>query len=338
MATLTDIAREAGVSVSTASRVLSGDTSLRIRPDTRERVEQIAQRRAYVPNHLARSLRLARTGSVAFVVPEVNNAIFTEVLRGVEDGADELGLDVLIGSGRRIDAGNGFLERLDAERRVDGFLIQPSDVADPNHPDEVFAGKNGPVVWLNTYREDGSVFLDNARAARLATEHLLGLGHTRIGFLGGPAGSFTGGERRDGFTAALAAAGVPLHEEWTMAGGYSAQAGDRAARALLEVRPVDRPTALVVANVNAALGVLGAARQLGVSVPGDVSVVALHDVWFAEYSEPRLTVVRLPLYEMGQHGIRDLSAQLNGQTPLARRIVDPAPELVRRESTAKPPS
>jgi LacI family transcriptional regulator len=226
---------------------------------------------------------------------------------------------------------------LDAEQRVDGFLIQPHDVVDPNRPGQVFTGRNSPVIWLNSYRDGGSVFLDDARAARLATEHLLDLGHTRIGFVGGSAGSYTAVERRAGFEAAVDAARVPVRENWMTAEGYNVEAGDRAARMLLAAGVLERPTALVVANVNAALGVLAAARQLSIPVPHDVSVVALHDVWFAEYSAPRLTVVRLPLYEMGHHGIRDLYARMQGEAPRARRVADPPPTLTVRESTAAPP-
>ncbi|MBB5791695.1 LacI family DNA-binding transcriptional regulator [Jiangella mangrovi] len=337
MVTLSDIAREAGVSVSVASRVLNRDATLRIRETTRERVVEVARRLDYAPNHRARSLRLARTGAIAFVVPEVNNAIFAEVVRGVEDGADELGLDVLMGSGTRLDPGTGFLERLDSQRRVDGFLIQPLDTAGPG---DVFAGRNAPEVWLNTFRPDGSVYLDNAAGARVAVEHLLALGHTRIGLVGGRDGSYTARERRAGYIETLKEAGQVPRPEWATAYGYSAAEGRRAGLDLLgddggSPGPGgERPTALLVANVNAAIGVLGAARELDVAVPGDVSVVALHDVWFAEYSEPGLTVVRLPLYEMGYHGIHDLHRRVSGEPAGARRIVDPAPRLVVRGSTA----
>jgi LacI family transcriptional regulator len=98
-----------------------------------------------------------------------------------------------------------------------------------------------------------------------------------------------------------------------------------------------KPTALVVANVNAAIGVLRAAHAHGIRVPDELSVVALHDVWFAEYSVPQLTVVRMPLYEMGYHGIRDLHHQMEGHQPAARKIVEPGPALVVRQSTASPP-
>jgi LacI family transcriptional regulator len=334
--TLRDIAREAGVSVSVASRVLNKDATLRTRPDTRLRVEEIARKLRYQPNHGARSLRLARTAAIAFVVPEVNNAIFTEVIRGVEDGADELGLDVLLGGGKRLDPASGFLDRLAAQRRVDGFLIQPRDTDDPSRPGPLSTATHSPAIWLNTYRPNGSVYLDNAPAAGLATEHLLGLGHTAIGLVGGRTASYTAREREAGYRGALEAAGIKPRASWVRHQGYSAVEGGDAAHSLL-TGPGRRPTALVVANVNAAIGVLRAARDLGIRVPEGLSVVALHDVWFAEYSEPQLTVVRMPLYEMGYHGIRDLHRQMDGEEPMARQIVEPAPEVVVRHSTAPPP-
>lgn len=328
--TLRDIAREAGVSVSVASRVLNKDLSLRTRPDTRQRVERIALELGYHPNHGARSLRLARTAAIAFVVPEVNNAIFSEVIRGVEDGATELGLDVLVGSGQRLDPTSGFLGRLDAQRRVDGFLIQPGDTEDPDQPG-LSTAVSSPSIWLNTRRAAGSVYLDNRAAGMVAAQHLLELGHTRIGLLGGRPESYTAREREAGVADALRAAGVDLREEWVRRAGYGPGEGAEAAASVLAL--ADRPTAVVVSNVNAAIGALSAAREHGIRIPEDLSVVAVHDVWFAEYAQPRLTVVRMPLYEMGYHGILDLHRAMEGQAPGERRIVDPAPELVVREST-----
>ncbi len=328
--TLRDIAREAGVSVSVASRVLNKDLSLRTRPDTRQRVERIALELGYHPNHGARSLRLARTAAIAFVVPEVNNAIFSEVIRGVEDGATELGLDVLVGSGQRLDPTSGFLGRLDAQRRVDGFLIQPGDTEDPDQPG-LSTAVSSPSVWLNTRRAAGSVYLDNRAAGMVAAQHLLDLGHTRIGLLGGRPESYTAREREAGVADALRAAGADLREEWVRRAGYGPVEGAEAAASVLAL--ADRPTAVVVSNVNAAIGALSAAREHGIRIPEDLSVIAVHDVWFAEYAQPRLTVVRMPLYEMGYHGILDLHRAMEGQAPGERRITDPAPELVVREST-----
>lgn len=328
--TLRDIAREAGVSISVASRVLNKDLSLRTRPDTRQRVERVAEELGYHPNHGARSLRLARTEAIAFVVPEVNNAIFAEVLRGVEDGATELGLDVLVGSGERLEPTSGFLGRLDAQRRVDGFLIQPGDREDPDQSG-LSSVVSSPSIWLNSRRADGSVYLDNRAAGHLATRHLLDLGHRDIGFLGGHEESYTAREREAGLIGALAEAGIALRETWFRRAGYGAVQGMEAATAILNGSP--RPTALVVANVNAAIGALSAARLLNVRVPEDVSVIAVHDVWFAEFTQPRLTVVRMPLYEMGYHGILDLHRVMAGEPPGERMIADPAPELIEREST-----
>lgn len=328
--TLRDIAREAGVSVSVASRVLNRDVSLRTRPDTRQRVERVAQELGYHPNHGARSLRLARTAAIAFVVPEVNNALFGEVTRGVEDGATELGLDVVLGSGQRLDPTSGFLGRLDAQRRVDGFLIQPGDTEDPTTPG-LSTAVTSPSIWLNTRRQNGSVYLDNHAAATLATQHLLERGHRDIGLIGGRAESYTGREREAGFTMTLEDAGIPPREEWIRRAGYAASEGADAASSLLASD--QRPTAIVVANVMAAIGALSTARELGVSVPDELSVIAIHDVWFAEFAQPRLTVVRMPLYELGYHGILDLHRHMEGHPPGERKIVDPAPELIVREST-----
>lgn len=336
MATLSDVARRAGVSVTTVSRVLNNDPRIRVRDDTRARVLRIAEQMNYSINHAARSLRLARSGTIALIVPDVNSAIFAEMMRGVEDGAAEHDSIVLLGREERIRPGSDLLRRLAGEGRVDGFLLQRRDDVDDRTLQRLVEHE-APVVLVNSNSpaRHASVSLDDVAGARLATDYLIGLGHRRIGLVTGVRTSATARKREEGFRASLHAAGLRRREAWTRRLGYEPEDGRTA---LLEMMATDnRPTAVFVANVNAAIGVLGAARELGISVPGDLSVIACHDIWLAGYTWPPLTTVRMPLYELGHAAAALLAEHLASGTTEHRTITSPAPELLPRASTAPPP-
>ncbi len=339
MVTLKDVARRAGVSVSLVSRVLNNDPAVRVRQETRDRIHQLAQQMDYRANHAGRALRLSKTGVIALLVPDVHNAVFAELLSGVEDGADETGDIVLLGRAERVDAGGEMLRRLVGEGRVDGCLLQRDD-----HLDQVALRQlmqhEVPVVLVNgkaprgsTAR--GSVSLDDAAGARLATRHLIDLGHSRIGMISGLRTSGTARRREEGFRETLHAAGLRQNADWTRKLGYAPEEGRRA---LTEIMSMSRrPTAVLVANINAAFGVLGAAAELGISVPGELSVIAIHEDWVAGYTSPPLTTVRMPLYEMGRQSVRVLMDVLNDKDPVELVVTEPAPELVLRSTTAPPP-
>lgn len=334
MTTLGDVALRAGVSVSVVSRVLNGDPSLRVREETRARVRRTAREMRYAPNHAARALRSAVSGALALVVPDVNNAIFADVLRGVEEGADEAGLIVLLGRSERLQPGSDALRRLVGEQRVDGFLVQRRD-DDSSHKFEQEIGQTAPIVLLNSRTSrPGSVVLDDESAAALATQHLLDLGHTEIALLGGVPDNHTGRLREQAFLATMASAGRPVPPKWVLRLGYLPEDGRRGLHLLGS--DARRPTGVVVANINAAVGALRGARELGLTVPRDMSVVAVHDTWIAESTSPSISTVRMPLYEMGLEGARMLVQRLRGQEAVDLMLTEPSPVLLCRESSAPP--
>jgi LacI family transcriptional regulator len=339
MVTLKDVARRAGVSVSLVSRVLNEDPAVRVRQETRERIKELAQQMDYRANHAGRALRLSRTGAIALLVPDVHNAVFAELLRGVEDGADEAGDIVLLGRAERVDSSGEVLRRLVGEGRVDGCLLQRDDHLDAEALRQLMR-HDVPVVLVNGTAPRGSaarasVSLDDAAGARLATQHLIGLGHSRIGMISGLRTSGTARRREEGFRNALHAAGLRASAGWTPKLGYSPEEGRRALTEIMSARR--GPTAVLVANINAAFGVLGAAAELGIRVPGELSVIAIHDDWVAGYTSPPLTTVRMPLYEMGRQAVRVLMDVLDDKKPTELVITDPPPELVLRSTTAPPP-
>jgi len=334
-ATLGDVAQHAGVSISVVSRLLNGDPSLRIRDETRQRVLAAATRLRYTPNHAGRALRLSRSGAIALIVPDVNSAVFADLLRGVEAGADEHELIVLLGRAERVRTGSDVIRRLAGEGRVDGFLLQQQDDLDEEGLQQLVQRK-APVVLVNSGRVPGlsSVVLDDVAGARLATEHLLRLGHRRIGIVGGTATTYTARRRKKGYLAAMREAGVRARGDLRTDLGYTPDSGRVALASLLE--GPEPPTALFVANVNAAFGVLAAAHERALNLPGDLSVVAMHDLWMANSTWPPLTTVRMPLYDLGLEAVRELVAQLNGSRP-RQIVVQSPPELIVRASTATAP-
>ncbi|GAA5204690.1 LacI family DNA-binding transcriptional regulator [Microbacterium jejuense] len=343
MVTLRDVASHAGVSVSVVSRVLNADASVRIRPETRQRILDSAQLLRYAPNSAARSLRRSRTHLLAFVVPDVTNATFTDLVAGVESRALDHDYSVVLASSPRMQPGSDGFIRLLSERLVDGVLLQKGDQAPLelvaralSHPERTVLINSGPVAGVTT------LAIDDVAAGALATRHLLELGHTRIGYVGGVPTSDTSDRRREGIEQALAESGLTLAPEDTTALGYTYRSARDAARLLLSRRPA--PTAVVVGNVNAGIGVLTEAAEMGIRVPQELSVVAIHDIWPAITCAPALTTVRLPMANLGAAAVDALLAGLeasadgaNAFQPVSRVIDDPAPELIRRASTAPPP-
>ena len=335
MSTLSDVAAAAGVSVSAVSRVLSGSPKARVSAETRERIHAAARELDYRPNFAARALKSSRTNVVGLVVPDLTNAIFTELMHGVEEEALRRGFMVLIARAEGMPEGEESIPRLVGEGRVDGVLVQ---IGDNMRAEDLQSLREAdlPLIFINSVDPDrvGSVILEDELATRIATEHLIELGHRRIGLMGGLPATDSSHRRESGFRQAMAAAGLDVDPDLVTALGYGPAQG-RAALARLSDQ-AEPPSAIVIANVNAAHGALREARSRGIHVPEQLSIVAIHDTWTAENTWPPLTTVRMPLYEMGQAAVIDLAARIGGAENVDRVVRDPAPRLILRESTAPP--
>jgi LacI family transcriptional regulator len=335
--TQADVARKAGVSISVVSRELSGDPALRARPETRSKIHKAVEDLGYTPSHAARSLRLSRAFAIGLIVPDLTSPIYDPLIRGIEDMADELGYHVLMGRTERIEPGTEFLSRLAGEGRADGFLVQRRDETDLRDFVPLTEASGRPVVLINSRgSRRGSVVLDDAAGAQLATEHLLDLGHRDIALISGDLHSHTGKSREQGYLQAIRAAGIRKRSDWVLHRHYDPQSGHEAVQELC-LAGRRRPTAVVVANINAAIGVLRGAREIGLKVPEQLSVAAIHDWWVADYTRPALTTVRMPQYELGREAMRLLDVRLAGAPAADAVVTEPPPLLVERDSTAAPP-
>jgi len=328
------VARRAGVDTSTASRALAGDARHRMSEATRARVLSAARKLGYRPNLLARALRTARSNSLGIVVPQLDNPVYAQMISGAEAAARERGYALLIVHVGEAESGVTAIERLTRTNHVDGLLVSSFDHESVLAP--ALRHAKVPSVVLNR-RAAGvanCVSLDTRRAARKAVAHLLELGHRRIAHLTGRPGGAGTRDRIAGYRGALESAGVGFDPRLVAAAGFSAEGGERAMRAVLRsARP--RPTAVFVATLLAAAGALKALRAARIAVPGDISIVTLHDSIIAEVLDPPMTTVRLPTRRMGYEAARGLVDLIEGRARRVARVLAPL-ELVVRGSAAPP--
>ena len=330
--TLADVAQLAGVDKAVISRVVNADPLLVIRPETRARVEAAIKELDYRPNIAARTLRTTRSGTVGLFIPDFANPVYAEIITGAESAALAHGQLLVTGSSSVAGVkAQTYLDLL-GQGRVDGLLL----AGDPVTPreQETLDTLGLPYLFLNRRNPgiDRYVILDDGHAAAMAVTHLLDLGHTRIAHVAGPAGADTAARRRAGYEQALRSRGVPVDDELVVAADYTPQGGADAVRRLLD-QGVEA-TALFVANVASAIGVLQALRDGGRRVPEDTSVIAVHDLPLAAYLAPPLTTVRMPLRELGALAI-ELLLGADPSAPITEVVRSPI-ELVVRQSTAQP--
>jgi LacI family transcriptional regulator len=334
VARLADVAEAAGVGTSIASRVLNGDPTVSIRPETRERIVLAAGRLNYRPNAFARGLKLARTMTLGMVIPNLAYPVNAEIIRGAERQAAAAGYVMLLADAEEFLQTGEAYRRLLRERRVDGLLIASASMSEGFL--EELASQPLPFVLVNRRvpHVGPSVSVDDARGMRLAVEHLVALGHRRIGHIAGPADADTARRRLTGFREGLRAARVRYSPELVVEASFDEEGGFRAMERLLGVEPP--PTAVTIWSLAAAVGAL-AATGPGVAVPAALSIVAFHDAPIAAYLDPPLTTVRMPLGEMAQRSVDMLLKLIAGQR-VGSTVVRTAPVLVERASTAPPPA
>lgn len=325
---MTDVARTAGVSVATVSKVVNSRYG--VSAATSARVKQVIEELGFEASLIARSLRSQRTNVIGILVAGFE-PFSTEILKGASTAIAGTGYELLAYSGAgRPGNQSGWERRYLA--RLGGTLIDGAVLVTPTVVD---AGRSFPVVAIDPHTGPSglpTVDSDSLAGAVAATEHLLALGHRRIGFLSGRPDLESSNQREAGFRLAMTAAGLRVDPGLVRAADYLRETAEGAATSLL-TRP-ERPTAIFAANDMSALGTIDVARRLGLDVPGDLSVVGFDDVPDAASATPGLTTVRQPIREMGVVAIELLVALLAGEEVGTAQVRLPT-ELVIRGTTGQ---
>lgn len=328
--TIKDVAQRSGVSSMTVSRVING--SERVSPQTRQRVEQAVAELGYVPSRLARGLIRQKTGTLALIVPDVANPFFTLIVRGAEDAARRAGYRMILCDTRAdLSIEREVIEEMIAHR-VEGIAIAPVSDRSKGHlhrlaqfgVEFVLIDRTVPGVKCDV------VVGDSAGGARHLVEHLISLGHRRIAFIVESDEVSTARDRRQGYEAALEAAGLPLDPSLIMRSTVDPQGGFDGMRRLLELD--EPPTAVFTVNNLVALGAIEAVRANGLEVPDDIALVCFDDIEYASRLYPFLTVMAQPAETLGTLGTQLLVERIEGRAPEQRRVVVLPAQFIVRQS------
>jgi len=330
--TIREVAREAGVSVSTASRALNRKGE--IAPEKRTHIFETARRLGYTPSFAAQALVLGKTRTLGAVITDNTSPVYAEALRGVQDVATSTGLGLLFcNSADSQDEALRCLALL-RSKQVDGVLLAP--VQTDRRDIEELNRFGVPFVFMFRHFPDlpgtDYVVTDNVEGGRLVTEHLLALGHARIGHIGGPPHTSTARDRLAGYRLAHRSRGLAEDGDLVLPAPYTVAGGFDAGTRLL--RREDRPSAVFAACDMQAVGVLRAAALLGLRVPDDVSVVGGDDIELAEFVRVPLTTFRQPARDIGKTAAELLVAKVSDHPPPARQVVV-TPTLIVRQSSAR---
>jgi DNA-binding LacI/PurR family transcriptional regulator len=322
-----DVAQRAGVSAATVSRVLNN--TARVAPAKAELVRQAVEQLGFRPSSLARALSLGRTGTIGVIAPFFTHLGTFARLRGITDRATEEGYELMIFDVQTPRHREDALLKLARRDRVDAVLV----ISVPLTEDDAarMRSEDLPVVLIDVARPGFSrVTIDDVAGGRLATEHLLAAGHTRIAFIGdetdGPLGFTASDFRLDGYRQALASAGIAFDERLIRRGPHGRDAARALTRELLALE--QPPSAIFAASDLQAIGVLEAAAAAGLDVPGRLAVVGFDDVDFAEILG--LTTVRQPLAEIGKVALELLLTELGDRAREPVEIVRPVTLIERR--------
>jgi LacI family transcriptional regulator len=324
--TISDVAREAGVSMMTVSRVINDKGE--ISPATRQHVLEVIEQLGYRPSSIARGLATQRTGTLGLVVPDIANPFFSEVARGAEDRASAGGYNIFVcNTDESPQHELAILEALE-EKRVDGLVLCSSRLPDESlcaalehHPAAVLVNRRPASASA------GVILLADELGARVATEHLLQAGHRAVGLLTGPLTSYSGQQRAKGYRAALTAAGLACNPAWVRPCSSQVEGGREAVLTLLAECP--EVTALFCYNDLVAVGALLACAEVGRRVPEDLAVAGFDDIPMAALVTPALTTCRVPRHELGEQAMQLLLDRIDGCTEDCNEIVLQTELIVR---------
>lgn len=325
--TIRDVAARAGVSYQTVSRVINGDS--RVRPATRARVEDAISEMGYHPNAIARFMATGSTCTFTCLAPNLTDYTFASIIEGAELEARRNGYTLFSASAADEPTFAHLVDSMVASRRTEGLMVI-NPYADQRYQ---HVPKAVPTVFIGArprVEAVASVALDDEAAGQIATQHLLVRGHSHIALISGPLVEDCSQDRLSGYETALRAADIEPDPVYVVEGDWSATSGYRAFHTLAQL-PVP-PTAVFAQNDRMAVGVIRAARDLGLSVPEDVAVMGVDDMPLASYFDPPLTTIRQDLHAIGQQAACLLIHAVQNPTAPHQHLRLPA-ELIIRAST-----
>ncbi len=333
--TMADVARVAGVSPSTVSRAMDERHPFS-RSTTAARVKEVARRIGYTPNSSAASLRRQSTRTIGVVVPRLTDTVMAMLYEEIAAACRDRGLHALVATTHDEAAAELVQGRLLLDRLVDGLVLTMARLdAESDIVRELAAREIPYALALRTDGRGPAAVGDDRLGGYLAARHLIDLGHRRIAVIAGPSHASSALGRQEGYRAALRDAGLGVDERLVRPSGFSMESGERIATELLsELTGAERPTAVMTVNDNTAVGVLAAARRLGIAVPAELSLVGYNDTPLAARLPIPLTSVRVPLREIGRGAVDILLRAIDGK-PADSAVY--APTLIPRESSTPAP-
>lgn len=329
--TIYDVAREAGVSMATVSRVVNNNPN--VKPQTRKKVFEAIERLGYRPNAVARGLASKKTTTVGVVIPDISNSIFAEVARGIEDIANMYHYNIILcNADKRKEKEIRVINTL-LEKQVDGLLFMGGTVTEDHV--QAFKTSSVPIVLCGTTEANGlipAVDIDHEAAAFDAVQLLLNNGHRRIGMISGtlqdPANGYA---RYQGYKRALEQAGIELKEDLVRIGNYRYESGYDVMNYFLDLP--ECPTAIFAATDEMAIGAIHAIQDAGKRVPDDISMASVDNIRMASMVRPQLSTVAQPMYDIGAVSMRLLTKLMNKENVEQSKVTLPH-ELIKRKSVA----
>jgi LacI family transcriptional regulator len=327
--TIKDVALRAEVSIQTVSNVLN--RRVRVRPETRGKVLKACEELNYTPNAAARSLVTRKSKVIGIIVTNIRNPIYGDIVATINEVAERYGYSVMVGNTQRDSVSEQRIVNLLVEQRVDGVLLASGNW--DSSATEMLLSANIPVVRFLYHPETLNTDYygaDNVEGSRIATNHLIVIGHTKIGFVTGPKSSISL-QREQGFKDAMKTAELPINESWIVDGGFTRELAYRAGTQLLKKKL--RPSGIVCASDLMAIGLIDAAYDVSLSVPQDLAIIGFDDIFAASIRPVNLTTIKFDIEGIAESAILRLINKMSSETDIKDRKYITAPcQLIIRSS------
>jgi LacI family transcriptional regulator len=328
---INEIAKHAGVSTATVSRTING--SSKVKPETAEKVWRVIHSMGYHPSSYAQALASGKSHLIGLIISDITNPFFPELVRSFEEISLKNGFDVIVANTGYDSSRTAHSVRRMIQRKTEGVAVLTSEM-DPGLVHQLEA-QHIPVVFLDTAPKGshaGNIKVNYGMGIMEAMDHIVGLGHRRIGYIGGPMKYASARSRRRAFIKCLRKYDIQMNREFIQRGNFKTDGGKSAMERMLKLE--NRPTAVLAANDLSAIGAMHAALRMGMRVPEDISIIGFDDIDFSQLTQPPLTTIRLSRRQLSERAFDALSSVIHGEAKRGRQY-EVETHLVVRESTAK---